>query len=315
MLFFFRRAIPGRRLKQFCPKRLLRVSGGARILIMSSSKDLRALSQFANKVDAMSFEKMKKITIRTRGVTVLIVARKSKENSKRLGDKALTFTSQVADCKALIKQVCTKPVVPEPIKLNESGVLCRRPGLLQALRSCSTKRAVILFSKACRMTRNVSIFDCISMSEAPFYIAEYPTIDYRTATFAERAAILRDVVQGHIDGRRVSSHTKPAMALLKKKGVLMGGNAHNAGADAIKAAALVEAKRIRPILVRFLKKNRPCAVSAIVEHFEKEGLNDDKGVVFTDKKLRRHLALLNICTKKTKNDGGYIIYIYIIYSL
>ena len=130
----------------------------------------------------------------------------------------------------------------------------------------------------------------------PFFIGEFPTIDPRSCSFAERAAILRDVIQGHIDGRRISSNTNQAVAIVKSRGTRMGGLAHDKGPEARHKSMQKEARRIKPVIADCIKKHGPCKIHDINKYLQKMKVKNDKGEDLSDKVIWLRMQYLKMKT-------------------
>ena len=167
----------------------------------------------------------------------------------------MTFDAQSSMCDKFAKNKFGKVKIVSVIKSRESGVTLNRPHLLQAVRACCTKDAILVTSKVDRLARNITVFTSLLMLDLPIWFAEYPTLDMRKGTLAERSAVIRQALEGHLEGLRISERTRAVMPLVKKAGKKVGGQAHSKGSKKNKKLAQEEALRIKNDLLKYMKQN------------------------------------------------------------
>ena len=74
-----------------------------------------------------------------------------------------------------------------------------------------------MVAKVDRLARHVIVFYSLLTLGLPIYLAEYPTLNMVTGTLAQRSAVMRSALEGHLEGLRISERTKAVMPLVRKR--------------------------------------------------------------------------------------------------
>ncbi|MCX6315976.1 MAG: recombinase family protein [Bacteroidetes bacterium] len=128
----------------------------------------------------------------------------------------------------------------------ESGRNNKRPILHEALTECKNQKATLLIAKLDRLGRNVAFISALMESEVDFIAVDNPQanklIVHIMAAFAEYE---RD---------QISTRTKEALYMAKKRGVKLGQYGKNVLAKKNKSDSLAFAKRMTKTITKLNKE-------------------------------------------------------------
>jgi DNA invertase Pin-like site-specific DNA recombinase len=141
--------------------------------------------------------------------------RKSKSGTR--AQNPTTYEAQTEPCENALKNRYKKYKVIETIKSNESGVPLHRSHLLRAVKICNEQGSILSVAKVNRMAQKISIYTTLAMTELHMVFAEYPTIDIKLGSLAEKSAVIRSALEAHLEGLRISDRTKAVMPLVGNK--------------------------------------------------------------------------------------------------
>ena len=167
--------------------------------------DLEQLSKFVVFLKTL----MKKGSFKLHGESTKIVLflRKSKSGST-IAQSPMSLKVQQTMCLAFCQHKFAKFHVIDTVNSNESGVTMNRPCLQQAITKCHQHGAALVVAKVDRLARNIAIFSTLALSAVPIFFAEFPTLDLRDGTGAEKAAMFRAALESHLEGLRIQDRVR-----------------------------------------------------------------------------------------------------------
>ena len=224
---------------------------------------------------------------------VVLFLRKSKSGSTQTVEP-MTYQAQQDAIKSFCKMKFKHYRVVATIKSRESGVALHRPILQRAIALCFKEQAALMLAKVDRLARLISIFDAMLLANIPMFFAEFPTMDLRKVTLAERSAIMRAALESHLEGLRVSERIATVMPIVKRKGKKMGGRAHDKGSKKRKANALAEAKRVKPKILKYMRKDKFWSAPKVATNLNDSGVTTDNGKQFTPRVVKSHMMKLKL---------------------
>jgi len=186
----------------------------------------------------------------------------------------------------------------------ESGTRNDRPELNQALRLCRIRGAALVIARLDRLARNVSIVSRLMDSGVEFVAADFPQ--------ANRLTIHILAAIAEYESKLISERTKAALALVKARGVKLGGDrgkarltqplATAASIAARMARARARARDLAPIILPL--KACGATLRAIAEELTRQRIQTPRRLGKWHESAVRRLLAFAVADERLASSGS-----------